>query len=561
MPDDERQFTGGEDQPPDHPFYGEAGPSDEDIPASLIFMEMMRRAAAQSTPAAPDALPSVDLSKFARKPTAPAPTPEIDAPAPRQTPPPPSIPAQQETGARRAQKATQPLPPAPAEQSHPAPAAAPERPERGDRAARREQRRARMEAAQQGKSALPTPSAPPDLPVEPATPPQPKRERERRLSSTGVSLPHSSDAEQPSPVEPAPTNADDVASLEVPNQPEMRGVWATPTSWRATYDPPEPPKAPAPHPTPKIEAAPPRGETLTPTVAEAVEQERQHEIQRVQRRKRRAAARRRTAVGTVGGVLRAVVLILVSAIMMATIFTWVTSPDLLATNVRQNLSIAAATATSGAAPIVPTALVTPAWAMRVGIVSGHWGPENDPGAVCPDGLTEASINRDVAQKVVVALRGRGYQVDLLDEFDPRLDNYQATALLSIHTNDCRDYGEYVSGYLIAKAAARPDGGEDVRLVECVALSYGQTSGLGRRMGLTVDMTDYHTFREIHPLTPAAILELGFMKDDRAILTEQRDLLVQGIVDGLICYLEGTILPVNAGTPAVLPTMPSPLPPP
>jgi len=182
--------------------------------------------------------------------------------------------------------------------------------------------------------------------------------------------------------------------------------------------------------------------------------------------------------------------------------------------------------------------VTPNWMQRIGIVSGHRGPENDPGAVCPDGLTEAEINFAVAQLVVQEMQVRGYTVDLLDEFDPRLNNYQAAALVSIHANDCRDYGELVSGYLVARAAARPAGGFDDVLAECIGLYYGDKTQLERRFSLTVDMTDYHTFREIHPLTPAAILELGFMKDDRQLLTEQQDLLAESIVEGILCYLQG-----------------------
>ena len=61
--------------------------------------------------------------------------------------------------------------------------------------------------------------------------------------------------------------------------------------------------------------------------------------------------------------------------------------------------------------------------------------------------------------------------------------------------------------------------------------------LERRMETTVDMTDYHTFREINALTPAAIIELGFMLGDRAILTEEQETLTQGISDGVLCYFQ------------------------
>ena len=254
------------------------------------------------------------------------------------------------------------------------------------------------------------------------------------------------------------------------------------------------------------------------------------------RRPRRRKERRvQRTVGILGGIIRSFIIIITAAGLTATIFTWWTPSKFITSDVRDELSVALATSV---ATFEPTALPTPNWARRVGVVSGHRGPQNDPGAVCPDGLTEASINEAVSAIVVRNLRGRGYTVDLLDEFDQRLDNYQAAALLSIHTNTCQDFGEVVSGYLIAAAAARiTSRGTDGLLVDCVSQSYALASGLERREGVTVDMTDYHTFREIHPQTPAAIIELGFMLADRQILTEGVDVLGRGITDGLICFLE------------------------
>jgi len=264
------------------------------------------------------------------------------------------------------------------------------------------------------------------------------------------------------------------------------------------------------------------------------------EYQRVQRIKRRRERRRRNTVGTIGGFLRTTFVVLLSAGLVATILTWFTDPQFLNPAVVRGLqdSSPALIAEFTTVPTIePTLAVTPNWLQRIGIVSGHRGPENDPGAVCEDGLTEAEINFDVAQRVVSKLRERNYTVDLLDEFDPRLDNYQAAALVSIHANTCQDFGEVVSGYLVAKAAARPDGGIDSILAECIARHYEELVPLERRFTLTLDMTDYHTFREIHPLTPAAIMELGFMLADRELLTEQPDLLAQAITNGVICFLE------------------------
>jgi N-acetylmuramoyl-L-alanine amidase len=69
---------------------------------------------------------------------------------------------------------------------------------------------------------------------------------------------------------------------------------------------------------------------------------------------------------------------------------------------------------------------------KVGIVAGHWSDNGDPGARCSDGLTEQQVNYDIASRVRQGLVALGYQVDLLQEYDPRLEGYYASMLLSIH---------------------------------------------------------------------------------------------------------------------------------
>lgn len=279
------------------------------------------------------------------------------------------------------------------------------------------------------------------------------------------------------------------------------------------------------------------------------EAERQHaaamEVQRLRRVKKRQAKRRARRVSVLGGVVRSFLVIIPSALLMATILSWWTDPQFLKAEVRAGLQ--AAIVAEGLTPTPTVFVPTPNWLRRIGIVSGHNGPRPDgimldPGAVCEDAagnviITEREINLDVASRVVRGLRERGYSVDLLDEFDPRLQNYQAAALISIHANTCQDFGELVSGFLVAKADARPEGGIDTRLAECIARYYGSRSGLDRRFGLTRDMTEYHSFSEIHPATPASIIELGFMLADRPILTENPDALATGIIEGALCFLE------------------------
>src|SRR6185369_15426047 len=131
------------------------------------------------------------------------------------------------------------------------------------------------------------------------------------------------------------------------------------------------------------------------------------EEQRIQRVKKRQSRRRRQTVGVMGGIFRSVLVIVIAAALMATIFTWSTPAQFINDSVKSKLSIAQAT---GQATAVPTVIPTPNWLRKIGIVSGHRGPQvpPDPGAVCPDGLTEASITFAVAQQVVLNLRSHGY---------------------------------------------------------------------------------------------------------------------------------------------------------
>ena len=153
-------------------------------------------------------------------------------------------------------------------------------------------------------------------------------------------------------------------------------------------------------------------------------------------------------------------------------------------------------------------------------------------------LTETEINFAVSERIFRLLLQQGYDAELLEEFDPRLENYQGAALISIHANDCSDYGEFVSGYLISFAESRPQQGPDLQLQECVSQYYAEASQLPRRFGFTRDVTDYHVFRQISPNTPAVILELGFMRGDQDFLITQSDTMAQAVVDGVICFLTG-----------------------
>lgn len=190
------------------------------------------------------------------------------------------------------------------------------------------------------------------------------------------------------------------------------------------------------------------------------------------------------------------------------------------------------TATSLPPPFTPTPSIP-----RIGLIAGHAG--HDSGAICPDGLQEADVNMEIARRVVALLTPRGWQIDLFEEFDVRLNDYHADVLLSIHADSCTVPGK--TGFKVARAEASslPESGD--RLVACLSEHYETNTKLPfDPYTITYDMTRYHAFYEIDRNTPAAIIEVGFLLDDRELLTQHPDVAAQGIADGLICFIENQI---------------------
>jgi N-acetylmuramoyl-L-alanine amidase len=174
----------------------------------------------------------------------------------------------------------------------------------------------------------------------------------------------------------------------------------------------------------------------------------------------------------------------------------------------------------------------------VGIVAGHWG--NDSGSVCPDGVTEQQVNLEIAKRVVELLRRHGYWVDLLQEFDGRLQGYRANVLVSIHADSCEpiEAEPPATGFKVARSAASAIPTTEDKLVNCIKNEYAKVTGLPfHANSITIDMTSYHSFGEINPDTPAAIIETGFLHLDYNMLVNQPELPAQGIANGIICFID------------------------
>ena len=220
------------------------------------------------------------------------------------------------------------------------------------------------------------------------------------------------------------------------------------------------------------------------------------------------------------------------AILLATLFV-AFSPRMFSGNLSSLLSGLQGSSQPESGLSVPTLS-----AVRIGIVSGHWGDGQDSGAVCPDGTTtEQNVNLKISSLVRQKLEARGMIIDLLQENDPRLDGYHAAVLLSIHADTCEVINDQATGFKVAASSYSRDQNLAGRLTACLDDRYASLTGLHLHPGsITGDMTDYYAFKVVDTATTAAIIETGFLHLDQDLLVNHPDLLADGIMSGILCFV-------------------------
>ncbi len=240
------------------------------------------------------------------------------------------------------------------------------------------------------------------------------------------------------------------------------------------------------------------------------------------------------------------------AIIVATMFTFWSDPGLLPFTLGQS-GIPLSSGPQATQTAISQGTATPRGRPLVGIVVGHWDDTSgDQGSVCSDiSLTEFQVNQQVAALVRDQLIARNIDVDMLREFDPKLNGYQASALISIHADSCDYINDEATGFKVSAAMSNPRPQLSARLTACMRQRYAQATGMQPHNSITADMTSYHAFDEINENTTAAIIEVGFLNLDREMLTQRTDRVAQGIIDGLLCYLNNEEIPF-AATPQTTP---------
>ena len=244
--------------------------------------------------------------------------------------------------------------------------------------------------------------------------------------------------------------------------------------------------------------------------------------------------------GTLSKTAKILTSVLAIAVIVATIFTAATPVSFLTGNFTNIL--AEAIDYSEATPTSEFPTPTPRPKPLIGIVVGHRGDNNDPGAVCPDGLTEREVNESVAARVQQKLVAEGFDVDLLSEFDQRLNGYRALALISIHSDSCQYINDQATGYKVAPSMENRRPERTSRLTSCLKYRYEEATNLQPHNSITADMSSYHAFDEIDEDTPAIIIEIGFLNLDRQILTQEPDRIADGISKGILCYIYNENIP-------------------
>jgi N-acetylmuramoyl-L-alanine amidase len=157
------------------------------------------------------------------------------------------------------------------------------------------------------------------------------------------------------------------------------------------------------------------------------------------------------------------------------------------------------------------------------------------------GVREVDVNLAVTERLAVRLRERGYVVDILPATVP--PGYRADVFLAVHADASTSGTPH--GFKLARSRWTRLPATDDALVRAITAEYGATTGLAWSDAITRNMTGYYAFNNrrrqhaIHPTTPAAIIEMGYLTHagDRAFLLGRMDQVVVGIERGVVRFLD------------------------
>lgn len=186
---------------------------------------------------------------------------------------------------------------------------------------------------------------------------------------------------------------------------------------------------------------------------------------------------------------------------------------------------------------------------HVALQVGHWKTDEAPEELknlrvntgtSHGQVTEWETSLSVAEETEKILEASGITVDILPVTIP--PDYWADVFVSIHSDGNPDAS--VSGYKVA--APRRDHTEKAEnFADILTEEYGQATGMNEDPNVTRSMRGYYAFNwyryehSIHPMTVAAIIELGFLTNprDRNMIVRDPGKPANGIALGILKFLE------------------------
>lgn len=186
--------------------------------------------------------------------------------------------------------------------------------------------------------------------------------------------------------------------------------------------------------------------------------------------------------------------------------------------------------------------------LRVGLQAGHWKNDELPeelenletnGGTTVGKTTEWEVNLAIAEETKTILENEGVVVDLLPAAIP--PEYWADAFVSIHADGSEN--SKTAGFKAA-SPRRDLTGKAEELKKIIEEKYQAATKMQIDPNITRNMTGYYAFNwrryehAIHPMTPAAILETGFLTNyfDRQVLATNPKLPAQGLAEALLIFL-------------------------
>lgn len=188
--------------------------------------------------------------------------------------------------------------------------------------------------------------------------------------------------------------------------------------------------------------------------------------------------------------------------------------------------------------------------LRVGLQVGHLNSKDLPDELqkirgntgaSGNGVGEVEVNLAIAQKASELLKEAGIEVDILPATIP--PEYWADAFVAIHADGHEDTSK--SGFKAA-SPRRDYTGKAANLVSLLRQEYEKTTGLSwDEETITRNMRGYYAFswwrydHAVHPMTPAAILETGFLTtpSEASFLINSPQVPAQAVADALIKFLK------------------------